>query len=72
MKLARSEAMLSRRKTGKTAIMHRLYNIFFHQNITHFSVSKKALLHKGIIIEKTITTHSRYNALFTLKKSVIG
>ena len=29
---ARSEAMLSRRKTGKTAIMHRLYNIIFHQN----------------------------------------
>jgi hypothetical protein len=31
-KLARSEAMLSRRKTGKTAIMHRLYNIIFNQN----------------------------------------
>ncbi|KPA19648.1 ATPase domain protein, prokaryote domain protein [Candidatus Magnetomorum sp. HK-1] len=30
--LARSEAMLSRRKTGKTALMHRLYNILFHQN----------------------------------------
>lgn len=29
---ARSEAMLSRRKTGKTAIMHRLYNIIFNQN----------------------------------------
>ena len=29
---ARSEAILSRRKTGKTAIMHRLYNILFHQN----------------------------------------
>jgi len=29
---ARSEAMLSRRKTGKTALMHRLYNIIFHQN----------------------------------------
>ncbi|KPA10062.1 ATPase domain protein, prokaryote domain protein [Candidatus Magnetomorum sp. HK-1] len=31
-RLARSEAMLSRRKTGKTAIMHRLFNILFHQN----------------------------------------
>jgi len=31
-RIARSEAMLSRRKTGKTAIMHRLYNILFHQN----------------------------------------
>jgi len=30
--LARSEAILSRRKTGKTAIMHRLFNIIFHQN----------------------------------------
>jgi len=24
--------MLSRRKTGKTVFMHRLYNILFHQN----------------------------------------
>lgn len=31
-RLAISEAMLSRRKTGKTAVMHRLYNILFHQN----------------------------------------
>jgi len=30
--LAVSETMLSRRKTGKTAIMHRFYNILFHQN----------------------------------------
>jgi len=30
--LARSEAIISRRKTGKTALMHRLYNIIFHQN----------------------------------------
>jgi len=30
--LAVSEAMLSRRKTGKTAIMHRFYNILFHHN----------------------------------------
>jgi len=29
---ARSEAILSIRKTGKTALMHRLYNIIFHQN----------------------------------------
>ena len=31
-KLARSTAMLSRRKTGKSALMHRLYNIIFHNN----------------------------------------
>jgi len=31
-KLARSTAMLSRRKTGKSALMHRLYNIVFHNN----------------------------------------
>ena len=30
--LAYSEVMVSRRKTGKTAIMHRFYNILFHQN----------------------------------------
>jgi hypothetical protein len=31
-KLAKSTAMLSRRKTGKTAILHRLFNIVFNQN----------------------------------------
>jgi hypothetical protein len=30
--LAISETMLSRRRTGKTAILHRFYNILFHQN----------------------------------------
>ncbi|KPA18468.1 ATPase domain protein, prokaryote domain protein [Candidatus Magnetomorum sp. HK-1] len=30
--LARSTAMLSRRKTGKSALMHRLYNIVFNNN----------------------------------------
>ena len=30
--LAKSTAMLSRRKTGKSALMYRLFNIVFHQN----------------------------------------
>ncbi|MCP4110363.1 MAG: hypothetical protein GY749_33400 [Desulfobacteraceae bacterium] len=32
LKLSMSTAILSRRKTGKTAFMQRLYNIIFHQN----------------------------------------
>jgi len=31
-RLARSAVILSRRKTGKTALLHRLFNIVFHQN----------------------------------------
>jgi len=31
-RLARSTAILSRRKTGKIALMNRLFNIIFHQN----------------------------------------
>ncbi len=30
--LSQSRSMVSRRKTGKTAILQRLFNIVFHQN----------------------------------------
>eukprot|EP01008_Symbiontida_sp_HLA12_P001897 NODE_3116_length_424_cov_1.358804_g3092_i0.p1 GENE.NODE_3116_length_424_cov_1.358804_g3092_i0~~NODE_3116_length_424_cov_1.358804_g3092_i0.p1 ORF type:complete len:129 (+),score=15.78 NODE_3116_length_424_cov_1.358804_g3092_i0:52-387(+) len=31
-KLSKSKAIISRRKTGKSALMQRLFNIVFHQN----------------------------------------
>ncbi|ETR68467.1 MAG: hypothetical protein OMM_10500 [Candidatus Magnetoglobus multicellularis str. Araruama] len=51
--LARSEAMLSRRKTGKTAIMHRLYNILFHQNDGKMLGSMFCLFIQSKVLQKT-------------------